>query len=56
MNKIEQARARRVKALADIIQRRVSYFNGWIVYAKTDREECEYAAKEILRRVERWKR
>lgn len=41
------------KAWGDIIQRQVSYFNGWRVSKETERRDCEKAAYRIMRSLRR---
>ncbi len=42
-----------VKKIARMIERHVSYFNGWSVSRESMRESCEKAAKSILRAISR---
>lgn len=41
--------------LAGVIERRVSYFNGWYVDQETMRKDCEKAAKAVLQFLHRRK-
>jgi len=42
-------RKTRVQYFANLIQREVSFFNGWYVSERAEREACEAAARKIVR-------
>lgn len=47
------ARERLVKVMADGIQRRVGWFNGWAASPEAERASCKLGAREAIKRLRR---